>query len=110
MHVTRSVPLALLSLVIASACLDARQGPDPEPPTPGLGKLTRYLFEDTESVLVVNVKRLVGSQLYRKHLEKPGKQFLDQPPIRTFFKAVEVDLPRDVDQIAVVMGRNTWAS
>ena len=71
MCLPRTAPLALLaSLMIVSAGVLARQEPDPEPPTPGMGKLARYFPDDTHAVGVVNLKRLVASRVGKKYLLK----------------------------------------
>jgi len=110
MHFVRYALLALSSLVVTLASLEARQEPEPEPRTPGLGKLAKYFFDDTESVMAINVKRLVASQLYRKQLQKPVEKFLATPIMAGFFKPIGVSPIRDIDQIVIVMGRSTWVA
>src|SRR5262249_41672972 len=109
MSLARARLLALLSCTLmATDGLQARQEPDPEPPSAGLGELGKYFPDDAHCAGIINVKRLAASALVKKHLRKPAEKLLDNPNAAPILKKLGVDPFRDVEYVAVVLGDRSF--
>jgi hypothetical protein len=98
--------VSLLRLLAAAAALLAASrgfaAPVPPPVAVEIPTLERHLPDDTHSVLVYNVKPIVSSALYKKHLKKSVEQFLRSEGIAAFCKATGVSPLKDIQYLAYV--------
>jgi hypothetical protein len=88
--------LAAAALVLASV-------PAPGAPAPAPGAdLTRYLPDDTASVIAINVKPILESALYKERYQKLVEGFLSGDLAQTWLKDGGIDPLKDVEQILVI--------
>lgn len=97
-----------MSRVVVFVCLtlaaaQAAPIPSPEPKAP-LG-IDRYLLPDTNHLAFLNVKAVVKSPLFEKHLAKEAKALLALPLIAPHVKALGIDPLTEIDRVFSVAGR-----
>jgi hypothetical protein len=68
----------------------------------------KYLPDDADAVVVVNVKQLLGSELYTKHYKKLVDDFLTSGPAAPLLKELGVDPLKDVDRIYGIATRSSY--
>jgi hypothetical protein len=90
---------ALLAL-----CLAAAAAPAPE----AKAVSEKYLPDDADAVLVINVKEVAASPLYARHFQKKLQELLRGEAIPKWVKDLETAVPRDVDRLTLVLGRNSF--
>jgi hypothetical protein len=68
--------------------------------------LDKYFLDDTDFVLLVDVKQVVASPLFAKHFRKPVEAWRDGLPARAWLKALGVDPLKDVERLALLTGKS----
>jgi hypothetical protein len=94
-----SLPAALL----LAGCVAAVAAPAPTP----RGFSEKYLPEDTDFVLVVNVKQLAASPLYTRHFRQKIDDLLQKDPVPQWVRDLGTTLPKEVERVTIVMGRSS---
>jgi len=93
-----------LALVLSALALPAEAAPVPKV-GPTL-KIDKYLLDDTDGVLVINVKQILASPAYVKGLKKQVGDLLARPEPQAYLKDVGFDLTKDIDHVIVFMGKS----
>jgi hypothetical protein len=96
---------ALAALALACPALAA---PSPVATPAPFGHLDRYLPDDTDFVLLLNVKPVVTSPLFTKHLKKQVDTWLAHPLAKPWLKDLGVDPLKDVDRLIVANARSCY--
>ncbi len=81
-------------------------------PVPKVGpslNVEKYLLDDTDGVLVVNVKQIMASPAYKKAFQKQFADLLARPEVQTYLKDAGFDPLKDVDRVVVCMGKSCHA-
>jgi hypothetical protein len=68
----------------------------------------KYLPDDTDAVLVVNVKEVAVSPLYTRHFQKKLQDLLQGEAAPKWLKDLGAALPRDVDRVTLALGRSNF--
>jgi hypothetical protein len=89
---------ALLTLL--SAC--------PAAPLPRDTLSDQYLPDDTDFVIVVNVKRLVASPLFARAFRKPAEGALARGPVAGLLQGAGLDPLKDVSRVLIFTGGGSW--
>src|SRR5919202_323461 len=100
------VRVALAALTLLGFTLAAPSAPVPRPGGPSVPKLEKYLLDDTDFVLLVNVKQVLSSPMYKKNFEKLVEEFLKQPAAQAILQDAGFDPLKDVEWAAVYTGRS----
>jgi hypothetical protein len=95
--------LALLPGVIAAPA-GLRQVVGPKAPP-----LEKYLLDDTDCLLVIDVKQVLASPMVKKGLHKQIEALVDNPAAQLFLKDAGFDPLKDVDRVIVCVGRSCWS-
>src|SRR5689334_14245666 len=66
----------------------------------------KYLLDDTDAVLTINVKQLVGSTAYTKNLQKKIEDQLKALPAQMVLKDSGFDPLKDIERVTLVTGRS----
>src|SRR5262249_26961726 len=74
------------------------------PAPPSRPDLSRFLLDDTDFVLVVNVKQILASPLFTKHYQKQAQEFLKNDVVKPWLEGTDFDPLRDVERLTVVLG------
>jgi hypothetical protein len=101
------IPRALAGLALAALltpAAGAAPAPGPEPASPALD---RFAPDDTNFVLLVNVKQALASPLYTGNYQKPVEALLAGPAIPAPLKDLGFDPLKDVDRIVLFLGRSS---
>jgi hypothetical protein len=69
------------------------------------GELDKYLPNDTDFVLSVNVKQILASPAFAKHYQKQVEDLLKMEPVPMMLKDSGFDPLKDVDRVLVGMGK-----
>jgi hypothetical protein len=102
----RILPAAALAVLILG--LSAQAAPLPKP-SPSLPKLDKYLLDDTDFVLVVNVKGIQTTPLYTKHFKKDLEGLLAKEEVKTVLAGVGLKPLQDVERVVFFIGRSCHA-
>jgi hypothetical protein len=70
-------------------------------------ELEKYLPDDTDMVLSINVKQIVATPVFAKTYQKHVEEFLKTEPLPTILKDTGLDPLKDVDRVVVAMGRRS---
>jgi hypothetical protein len=99
--------LALGALLLSGSRLPA----PPLPPATGSAghSVERHLLDDTDLLVVVNVKEIAKSAFFTKHVKADLEKLLGRDEIKPFLKDAGIDPLKDVDQILVCMGKSCFA-
>jgi hypothetical protein len=97
------VATALLLLAMPAPAAPAPAAGGPMPP------LQKYLLDDTDLLVVVNVKQAVASPLFAKHLRPHVEKWRDSDEGKKFFKALGFDPLKDVERVVVAHGKSCFA-
>jgi hypothetical protein len=93
--------LALLALAVPAGAAPVRPG------TPGvLPTLEKYLPDDADGVLLVNVKQIVASPLFTKNFKKNFEELLAKDAVKPYLKDLGFDPLKDVEHAAFILGRS----
>jgi hypothetical protein len=68
----------------------------------------KYLLDDANFVLSVNVKQLLQSPLFTKHHQKQVEELLKTEGAQAVLKDTGFDPLRDVEELVVVMGKSSF--
>jgi hypothetical protein len=68
----------------------------------------KYLLDDTDAVLTVNVKQVVASPLYTKSFKQQVEGLLKMEPVAALLKGTDFDPLKDVERVTVVMSRSCF--
>ncbi len=84
--------------------------PAPAAPGPAAKAVSeKYLPDDADAVLVVNVKDVAASPLYSRHYQKKLRELLQGEAVPKWLKDLGTALPRDVDRVTLVLGPGAFA-
>jgi hypothetical protein len=100
------VRVALAALALLGFTLAAPSAPVPRPGGPSVPRLEKYLLDDADFVLLVNVKQVLSSPMYKKSFEKPVEEFLKQPAAQAILKDAGFDPLKDIGWVAIYAGRS----
>lgn len=70
-------------------------------------EVDKFLLDDTDGVLAVNVRQIFDSPLYKKVYQAPLQKALKGDTILTMVQSFGVDLFKDVDTVYVVHGESS---
>ncbi|MBY0525311.1 MAG: hypothetical protein K2R98_18030 [Gemmataceae bacterium] len=70
-------------------------------------EVDKYLLNDTDGVLTVNVKQLAESPLFKKHYEANVRKLLGGPDLAKELKSLGLDPLKDVDRLIAVHGETS---
>jgi hypothetical protein len=99
---SRTWPAAVALLALAVPALAA---PAPAP-TP---QVEKYLLDDAEFVLTVNVKQIVASPAFTKQVQKQVEAILKMDAVQPWLKEAGFDPLKDVERLTVATGSSCWA-
>jgi hypothetical protein len=85
-------------------CLASAAAPAPEAKAVN----EKYLPDDADAVLVVNVKEVAASPLYTRHFQKKLQDLLLGEAAPKWLKDLREALPRDVDRVTLALGRSNF--
>src|SRR5262245_23171405 len=68
------------------------------PPAPA-AELDKYLLDDTDFVLSMNVKQVLSSPAFTKHYQKQVEELLKMEPVQRVLKDSGFDPLKDVDRL-----------
>jgi hypothetical protein len=92
------IGLALLGLLALAL-------PAPAAPVPSGGvQVEKYLPDDADFVLIVNVKEALATPAYTKHYQKQVETLLKMAPVQEALKGTGVDPLRDIERVIVAVG------
>lgn len=92
----------LLTALLLAPALPAAAAPSPAA-RPDLSKL---LIDDTDFVLVVNVKQILASPAFTKNYQKQAEALLQSDAVKPWLEGSGFDPLKDVERLVVVMGRS----
>jgi hypothetical protein len=72
--------------------------------------LTRFLLDDTDFVLVVNVKQVLSSPLCTRNFQKQVQDLLQSDAVKPWLDGAGFDPLKDVERVIAVMGRSCHPS
>src|SRR5262245_16671714 len=67
----------------------------------------KYLLDDADAVLTVNVKEVAESPLFTKHFRKQAEALLQMDLVQKLLKDAGVDPLKDVERLTAVMGNSS---
>jgi hypothetical protein len=91
-------------LLVAVGPAAAAPAPAPRP------DLTRFLLDDTDFVLVVNVKQILASPAFTRNFQKQVQDLLQSDAVKPWLEGTGFDPLKDVERLVVVMGRSCHPS
>ncbi|HZY83777.1 MAG TPA: hypothetical protein VFE78_03035 [Gemmataceae bacterium] len=96
----------LLAAALLATAAPAAAAPAPAPRP----DLTRFLLDDTDFVLVVNVKQVLASPAFTKTYQKQVQDLLRGDVVKPWLEGTGFDPLKDVERLIVVMGRSCHPS
>jgi hypothetical protein len=72
--------------------------------------LSRFLLDDTDFVLVVNVKQILASPAFTKVYQKQVEELLQSAAVKPWLKGTGFDPLKDVERLIMAMGRSCHPS
>jgi hypothetical protein len=88
----------LLAAALAFATLPARAA-----------EFEKYLIDDANAVLTVNVKQAVASPVFTKQFRKQAEDLLKMGPVPGLLKDTGFDPLKDIERFTLVFGRSCYA-
>jgi hypothetical protein len=70
--------------------------------------IEKYLLDDADGVLVVNLKQVLASPAYKKAFQKQLTGLLASPEAQAYLKDVGFDPLKDIDHIVLCIGKSCW--
>lgn len=105
---SRSVKLsALIALAVLTLSLPAPAAPIIKSGGSGL-HIDKYLPDDVDGVLVINVKQMMESPAYKAGFQKQIEELLARADVKPFLKDAGFDPLKDVEHIVMCMGRSCF--
>jgi hypothetical protein len=100
------IPALALGLLLAST---PRLPAPPLPPATGSSghSVERHLLDDTDLLVVVNVKEIVKSRFFTKSVLADVEKLLGRDEVKPYLKEAGIDLLKDVEQVIVSMGKSS---
>src|SRR5688572_13880959 len=100
------IPALAVGLLLAST---ARLPAPPLPPATGSGgqSIERHVPDDTDLLVVVNVKEVVKSRFFTKGAMADVEKLLGRDEVKPYLKGAGIDLIKDVEQVIVCMGKSS---
>jgi hypothetical protein len=95
----RTWPLAAALLTVATTAAAA-------PAPPARPDLSRFLLDDTDFVVVVNVKQILASPAFTKNYQKQVQELLGGAAVKPWLEGTGFDPLKDVERVIAVMGRS----
>src|SRR5262249_35733260 len=71
--------------------------------------IDKHLPDDTDFLVVVNVKEITRSKLFTKHLQGDVEKLLGRAEVRPYLKDAGIDVLKDVEQVLVCMGKSCYS-
>jgi len=68
----------------------------------------KYLLDDTDAVLTINVKQAVGSAAYGKHLKQQADALMQLDPVQQVLKGTNFDPFKDIERVTVITGKSSY--
>jgi len=96
----------LAALILAVAALPILAAPAPKPEA-GLG-IDKYLLDDVDAVLVVNVKDILASPACKKGFAKQLADLVARPEAQEYLKDAGFDPLKDVERVIVCNSKTCW--
>src|SRR5262249_39603493 len=93
----RPIATWLLAIGLLSVALPARAA-----------EFDKYLLDDTDAVLTVNVKQITASPVYTKNFQKQVEGLLKMEPVANVLKGTGVDPLKDIERATLVTGRSCY--
>jgi hypothetical protein len=91
--------------LLAGLALLALTSKAPAPPAPSGGvQVEKFLPDDADFVLVVNVKQALATPAFTKHYQKQVETLLKMDPVQAVLKGSGLDPLEDVERIIVAVG------
>jgi hypothetical protein len=101
----RACPVALVLSVLV---LPSEAAPTPK--TGGTLNIEKYLLDDADGVLVINLKQILASPAYTKGVKKQLEDVLARPEPQAYLKDIGFDPLKDIDRVVVCTGKSCWRS
>src|SRR5215469_136225 len=92
----------LLAVALLASALPAAAAPAPA----ARPDLSRFLIDDTDFVLVVNVKQILASPAFTRNYQKDVEGLLQSDIVKPWLEGTGFDPLKDVERLIVVMGRS----
>ena len=102
----RSLPIERMGLAIGVLLAGALSVSAAPAPPPTAAALDKYLLDDTDFLIVVEVKPLLASPLVAKQHRKQIEELLKSEPVQVWLKDAGFDPLRDVERIVLLMSRS----
>jgi hypothetical protein len=96
----------LLAAALLAPAVPAAAAPAP----PARPDLTRFLLDDTDFVLVVNVKQVLASPAFTRNFQKQVQDLFQNEAVKPWLEGTGFDPLKDVERLIVVMGRSCHPS
>jgi hypothetical protein len=96
----------LLAAALLAPAVPAAAAPAP----PARPDLTRFLLDDADFVLVVNVKQILASPAFTKTYQKQVEELLKSEAVKPWLEGSGFDPLKDIERLIVVMGRSCHPS
>ena len=96
----------LLAAALLAAAVPAAAAPAPA----ARPDLTKLLIDDTDFVVVVNVKQILASPAFTKNYQKQAEGLLQNDAVKPWLEGTGFDPLKDVERLTLVMGRSCHPS
>src|SRR6516165_3226908 len=90
--------VALLGVALPADAAPVRSGPS------GLGQLEKYLPDDADGVMVVNLKPILASPFFTKNYKTKVETLLKHDAVQPWLKDAGFDPLKDIEHLVVALG------
>jgi hypothetical protein len=106
-HVLKWSAPAVLAMVVLA--LPAPAAPVIKSGGPTL-KLDKYLLDDADGVLVIDVKQIMASPAYKKNFQKQLAELVVGPAVQEYLKDIGFDPLKDVERVIFCMSKSCFTA
>jgi hypothetical protein len=96
-----------VALALAVLALPAPAAPVIKSGPPAL-KIDKYLLDDTNGVLVIDVKQILSSPAYKKNFQKQLGALIALPQAQEYLKDVGFDPLKDVERVIICLSKSCF--
>jgi hypothetical protein len=98
---------ALVALAIVTLVLPAPAAPTIKSGGPAL-KIDKYLLDDADGVLVIDIKQILASPAYKKHFHKQLTDLVAMPAVQEYLKNIGFDPLKDVERMIICLSKSCF--
>lgn len=103
----RLILLPALALAVTLASTTRLPAPPLPPATGTTGHaINRHLPDDTDFLMIVNVKEITKSNFFTKDARADLEKLLARPEVKPYLQEAGIDLLKDIDQVIIALGRS----